>query len=161
MSDAVPVTRDSIRDFVACRRLALAGASRSGKKFGNVILRELRKQGYEVVPVHPEAATLEDIPCERSLGALSGRVEGLVVVTPPAEASRLVAEAAAAGIRKVWLQQGAGSEDSVRVAREGGVALVQGQCLLMYLPEVRGLHRLHRGLWRLLGKLPAGRAPTA
>ena len=154
MSGDPSVTSETVRAFVSLRRLALAGASRSGKKFGNVILRELKAKGYEVFPVHPEAEELEGLPCEKSVAALAGRVDGLVVVTPPAEAARLVQEAASAGIRSLWLQQGAGSEDAARLARDRGVSLVQGECLLMFLPEVRGFHRFHRGLWRLLGKLP-------
>lgn len=145
----------SVRDFVALRRLALAGASRSGKKFGNVIFRELVARGYDVVPIHPEAPEIEGVPCERDVAAVAGKVEGLVVVTPPETAARLVGEAAATGIRQVWLQQGAGSEEAARRAAEAGVSLVQGHCLLMFLPEVRGLHRFHRFLWRILGKLPA------
>lgn len=148
------VTSDLVERFVGLRRLALAGASRSGKKFGNVLLRELASRGYEVVPVHSGAAELEGLRCEARLSALRGRVDGLVVVTPPAEAARLVAEAADAGFGAVWLQQGAGSDEAVRIARERGVALVHGHCLLMYLEGASGIHRFHRGLWRLLGKLP-------
>jgi predicted CoA-binding protein len=153
MSDS-PVTSDLVKDFVAQKRLALAGASRSGKKFGNVLLRELAARGYEVVPVHPEAAELEGLACAKSLSDLAGRVDGLVVVTPPAAAAKLVVEAAAAGLRRVWLQQGAGSPEAVREARERDVALVHGHCLLMFLPGAGGLHAFHRVLWRLLGKLP-------
>jgi hypothetical protein len=155
MRGATAVTSDLVRDFVETRRLALAGASRSGKKFGNVILRELVARGYEVVPVHPVAAELEGVPCAGSLEAVAGKVDGLVVVTPPAQAARLVGEAAAAGIRRVWLQQGAGSAEASRIASERGVSLVHGHCLLMFLPGVGGIHRFHRGLWRLLGRLPA------
>ena len=160
MSRDPSVTSETVRAFVSQRRLALAGASRSGKKFGKVILRDLKARGYEVFPVHPEAAELEGLRCERSLAALEGRVEGLVVVTPPAEAVRLVGEAASAGIRSVWLQQGAESDEAVRIARERGVVLVSGQCLLMFLPGTGGIHGFHRLLWRFLGKLPAeaGRA---
>lgn len=146
---------DIVRDFVAQERLALAGASRSGRKFGNVLLRELVSRGREVVPVHPEAAEIEGLRCVRDLSSLAGRVDGLVVVTPPAEAARLVAEAGAAGIRRVWLQQGAGSPQAEEEARKAGIALVQGHCLLMFLPGAGGLHGFHRVLWRLLGKLPA------
>jgi len=158
MTAAPSVTSAEVSDFVGRRRLALAGASRSGKKFGNVLLRELKARGYEVVPVHPVAAELEGLACSRSLAQLATPVEGLVVVTPPAEAARLVAEAADAGIPRVWLQQGAGSEEAVRTARERGVSLVHGHCLLMFLSGAGGIHRLHRGLWRLLGKLPAREA---
>ena len=155
MSGDPSVTSDLVRDFVAQKRFALAGASRTGKKFGNAILRELKERGYDVVPIHPEAIELEGLKCARSLASVAGRVDGLVVVTPPAEAVKLVGEAAAAGIPRVWLQQGAGSDEAATVARERGVSLVHGHCLLMFLPGVRGFHRFHRGLWSLLGKLPA------
>jgi predicted CoA-binding protein len=155
MSAPTSVTSELVRDFVSQKRLALAGASRSGKKFGSVILRELKGRGYEVVPVHPEATELEGLACSRSVAELAGRVDGLVVVTPPAETVKLVAAAADAGILRVWLQQGAGSDEAVKVARERGVFLVHGTCLLMFLPPVRGFHRFHRGIWKLLGKLPA------
>lgn len=148
-------TADIVRDFVAQRRLALAGASRSGKKFGNAILRELVSRGYDVVPIHPEAAELEGLRCVRDLASVAGRADGVVVVTHPGEAARLVAEAGAAGIPRVWLQQGAGSPEAAEEARKAGVALVQGHCLLMFLDGAKGIHRFHRGLWSLLGKLPA------
>jgi predicted CoA-binding protein len=158
MSPESPVTADVVRGFVGSKRLALAGASRTGRKFGNVLLRELKARGYEVFPVHPEAPELDGLPCARSLGELAGRVDGLVVVTPPAEGARLVAAAADAGITRVWIQQGAGSEEAVRVARERGVSLVHGHCLLMFLDGTGGVHRFHRVLWRLLGKLPTAHA---
>jgi predicted CoA-binding protein len=155
MTTHPPATADVVRDFVARKRLALAGASRSGKKFGNVLLRELKARGYEVVPVHPEAEEIEGLRCARDLASVAGRVDGLVVATPPPAAARLVAEAGAAGIRHAWLQQGAGSPEASEEARKAGVALVQGHCLLMFLPGTKGIHGFHRGLWRLLGKLPA------
>jgi predicted CoA-binding protein len=160
MSGDPLVSAELVRDFVSQRRLALAGVSRSGRKFGNLLLRELKTRGYEVVPVHPGAAELQGLPCARSLAELKGRVDGVVVVTPPSEAVRLVREAADAGIGRVWLQQGAESDEAVRIAGERGVALVRGHCLLMFLPEAGGIHGFHRLLWRLLGKLPAEAART-
>ena len=160
MSGEPVVSAELVRDFVSQRRLALAGVSRSGRKFGNLLLRELKARGYEVVPVHPEAADLQGLPCAKSLAELTGRVDGVVVVTSPSAAVKLVREAADAGIRRVWLQQGAESDEAVRVARDRGVVLVRGHCLLMFLPRAGGIHGFHRLLWRFLGKLPAEAART-
>ena len=160
MSGEPVVSSELVRSFVSQRRLAIAGVSRSGRKFGNLLLRELKGRGYEVVPVHPEARDLQGLPCAKSLAELKDRVDGVVVVTPPSEAVRLVREAADAGIDRVWLQQGAESDEAVRIARERGVALVHGHCLLMFLPRTGGIHRFHRLLWRLLGKLPVEEART-
>ena len=143
-----------VDSFVALRRLALVGASRSGKKFGNTILRELSAKGYEVVPVHPHAATIDGCPCVPNLAALAPPVGGVVVVVPPAETVKVVEEARAAGISKVWIQQGAGSPEALRVCREHGIDVVNGECILMFAEPVHTIHAFHRFLWRVFGKLP-------
>jgi predicted CoA-binding protein len=148
-------TRAEVEAFLSGRTLAVVGVSRSGKKFGNTIYRELRGKGYRLVPVHPEAERIEGDRCVRSLGELPGPVDGAVLVTPPAVTEALVEEAAAAGVPRLWLQQGAASERAVALCRERGIPCVHGECILMFAEPTAGIHRLHRWLWRLLGKLPA------
>ena len=58
------ITRNAtVSSFLEEKRLAVIGASRSGKKFGNTALKMLVEQGYEVYPVHPEANELEGLEC--------------------------------------------------------------------------------------------------
>jgi predicted CoA-binding protein len=76
-----------------------------------------------------------------------------VICVQPDKVPEILRQAAAAGIRRVWLQQGAESPAATQLATELGLSLVQGECILMYAPRVRSFHRLHRGLWRLLGRL--------
>lgn len=148
-------TRAAVEEFLGQRTLALVGASRSGRGFGNVALRELRARGWKVVPVHPEAASLEGEPCVATLAVLPEPVGGVIVSVPPATAVRVVREAVAAGITRVWLQQGAQSPEAEQVAREAGMTLVSGECVLMYAEPVSGIHRFHRALRRWFGTLPA------
>ncbi|MFH1844067.1 MAG: CoA-binding protein [bacterium] len=51
-------TREAIDLFLAQKRLALAGASRGGKKMGRLILKELTRKGYDIQPVHPAATEI-------------------------------------------------------------------------------------------------------
>ncbi len=148
-------SRAAVEAFLAQPTLALAGASRGGKHFGNTVLRELRAKGYEVVPVHPQADVIDGLPCVPSLAQLPRSVGGLVVVVPPAQCERLVAEAAAVGIQRLWLQQGAESEEALRRGREAGLTVVSGECILMFAEPAGFVHRVHRGVWRILGRLPA------
>ncbi len=141
--------------FLAQRRLAVVGVSRSGKKFGNLVYRALKERGYEVVAVHPEAEVLEGDRCVPSVAALPPGVGGLVLVVPPAESLRLVGEAAAAGIRQVWLQPGSFSPEVIRLAQEQGMGVVAGECIMMHARPVRSIHWLHRLLRQLAGKLPS------
>ena len=147
-------TKAAIDDFLALSSLAVAGASRKGRKFGNMAYRKLKEQGYRVVPVHPQAEKIEGDPCYPDLNALPEPVDGLFISLPPKETGKVVREAAEAGIRRVWIQQGAASKDTIEYCEEQGISVVSGQCILMFV-EPTGIHRFHRWLWRLLGKLPS------
>jgi len=142
-----------VEQFLAQRHLGLVGVSRSGKKFGNMVLRALTKKGYRVSVVHPEAAEIDGVRCVPSVSELPDDVGGMVLVTPPEQTEKLVREAAAAGVRRIWMQQGAESGVAIELCQESGIDLVHGECILMYA-EPAGIHRFHRWLWKVLDKLP-------
>jgi len=145
--------RQAIDEFLRERALAVVGASRGGRKFGNTVYRELLAKGYRVFAVHPEAPAIEGKPCWPDLKLLPEPVGGVVVVVPPARTEEVVRQAHEAGIRRVWMQQGAESPEAVRFCEANGMSVVQKECILMFA-EPAGFHRFHRWLWGLLGKLP-------
>jgi hypothetical protein len=146
--------RATVQDFVAQRRLALVGASSSGKKFGNVILKELTAKGYQLRPVHPTASSVDGQACVPELGALRGQVDGVIIVVPPAQTEKVVEQAAQAGIRRVWMQQGAESARAVELCAQHGLTEVHGECILMFAEPTGVPHRVHRFFKRVFGKLP-------
>jgi predicted CoA-binding protein len=147
-------TREAVTDFVAQRRLALVGMSRTGRKFGNAAYKELVAKGYTVYPVHPDAESVGGARCWPSLASVPKPVDGVVVVVPPAQTARVVTEAHDAGIPRVWMQQGAESPEAIRYCEEHGIRVVHHECILMFAEPAGWFHRAHRGLWRILGKLP-------
>ncbi len=147
-------SKTSVDTFIAQKTLALAGASRSGRKFGNSVLKELKGKGYTVYPVHPEAREIDGQQCWPSLKDLPEEVGGAVFVTKPEQTEKLVREAKDAGIPRVWMQQGAHSDAAVAFCRDNGIDAVHGECILMFTEPVKGVHGFHRWLWKLFGKLP-------
>ena len=147
-------SRAAIDAFVAQPALAVVGASRSGKKFGNLACRELRTKGYRVYPIHPSADTIDGVQCYARYEDLPEHADAVLVVVPPVQASIVVREAAAAGLHHVWLQQGAESVDVLKTCHDLGLDFVWGECVLMYAHPT-SYHRAHRWLWRVLGKLAA------
>jgi predicted CoA-binding protein len=143
-----------VEQFLSQRSLGLVGASRGGKKFGNAVLRELTKRGYQVSVVHPGAVEIDGVKSHPSVSELPDEVTGLVLVVPPEQTERIVREATLRGVRHIWMQQGAESPAAIELCRESGIDLVHGECILMYA-EPAGIHRFHHWLWKLLGKLPA------
>jgi predicted CoA-binding protein len=147
-------SRAAVEDFVGRRTLAVVGVSRQGKKFGNLAFRELKAKGYRLLPVHPQAETIQGERCYPSLAALPEPVDGVLVIVPPAETGKVVREAAAAGIKRVWMQQGAESPEAIQFCQENGISAVHGECILMFAEPAAWFHRAHRWIWKLLGKLP-------
>ena len=148
------IAKRLVEEFVAQEALALVGVSRSGKGFGNAALGELAANGYRVHPVHPSAEAVQGLACAPDLASVSEPVGGVVVVVPPEQTEKVVCEAAAAGIRRVWMQQGSESPAAIAYCAANGIDAVHGECILMYLRRGPAIHRFHRGLRRLFGRLP-------
>jgi predicted CoA-binding protein len=142
----------AIQDFVTGKRIAVVGVSRDKTKFGNTAFSELAARGYQVFAVHPTAQEIAGARCYPNLTALRGQVDGALVVIPPQQAAPVLREAAAMGLKNVWLQQGAESPEVLAQARDLGLNLVAKKCVLMYAPPVRSFHGWHRFFARLLGQ---------
>jgi len=148
------VTKAAINDFLSQEKLAVVGISRNSKKMGNAIFEELTKKKYKVYPVHPQAETLEGARCYPSLSALPEAVGGVVVVVPPEQTEVVIRDAHQAGIRKVWLQQGAESPKAIEFCEQNGMSVIHGECILMYAEPQESIHKFHRWVKGIFGKLP-------
>jgi predicted CoA-binding protein len=147
-------SKAAVRDFLAQRSLAIVGVSRKKAKFGNMAFKELKRKGYRLFPVHPQAEAIAGERCYPALTALPEPVDGVLAVVPPAQTEQVVRDAAAAGIKRVWMQQGAESPPAIKFCEENGISVVHGECILMFAEPAAWFHRAHRWLWGLLGKLP-------
>lgn len=148
------VTRELIDDFLALDSFAVVGVSRSGKKFGNSVYRMLKERGKEVYPVNRLAEKVDGERCYAYLRELPDAVDGVVIVVRPQQAETVLKEAAEAGIRRVWIQQGSESKKSIQFCEQYGLQAVYGQCIIMYSDPVESIHKFHRWCLKVLGKLP-------
>ncbi len=140
------------QDFLQGRTWAIAGVSRSDKKFGTIIYRDLKSRGYKVYGINPFMEQIEGDKCYASMAELPDKVDGVVICLPPNQTVQVIRDAAAAGVRKIWLQQGAESAETDRVARELGVDPVTGKCIMMYAGDVKSIHGVHRFFAKLFGQ---------
>jgi predicted CoA-binding protein len=143
----------TIEEFVNCKRLAVVGVSRDEKKFGSMAYLELKERGYDLVPVHPDLPSFAGETCYPRLQAIPQPVDGAVVIVSPARVSDVLRDAAAAGVTRVWIQQGAESPEALALADELGLSVAHNACILMYAQPVRGFHKFHRAIVKLFGKL--------
>src|SRR5690348_690755 len=100
--------KSAAEEFLAQKRIAVAGVSRDTRQPANLIYRRLRATGHEVFPVNPMAETVEGDPCYEAVTAIPGGVDGVVIVTPAEESAHVVEDCHAAGVPRVWLHRGLG-----------------------------------------------------
>lgn len=143
----------NVKDFLKCKKLAFVGLSRSSKKFGNTIVRELTKKGYELYPLHKTEKVINGITCYPDLKSVQPMVEGLLINTSPGNVIPVLEDAAALGINKIWLQMGAESKEVYEKAKKLNLPIVTKKCILMYAEPVKGFHGFHRFIMKLFGKL--------
>ena len=141
--------------FLLQRKIAVVGVSRKKTKFGNAIYKELKQKGYNVFPINPHINTFEGDNCYPDLLSLPEKIDAVVINVPSVQTEKVVREAKEAGINKVWLQQGSQSENAVKFCEENGIEYVSNECILMFAHPSAFIHRAHRWIWGVLGKLPA------
>lgn len=142
-----------IDDFISLKRIAVVGMSRSGKKYGNYACKELKSKGYEIYPVHPEAQMIDGLACYPDLKSLSGKIDGVWISIPPQKVNSVLEEAAAIGLKNIWLQQGAWSAEVQQTIDRLNLPVVSKKCILMYAQPVHSFHKFHRTIKSVFGGL--------
>jgi uncharacterized protein len=150
-----------VHDFLAQKRIAVAGVSRDNSRHpaANLIYRRLKNTGHDVFPVNPHIQTFEGDRCYPDLQSIPGGVDGVVTVTRPEITEQIVHDCNEAGVRRVWMHQSLGQGSSVSAAadeycRQHNISVIAGACPMMY---GEGADFGHACMWwvlRLTGGLP-------
>jgi hypothetical protein len=150
-----------VHDFLAQKRIAVAGVSRTNSHHpaANLIYHRLKKTGHDVFAVNPHMQTFEGNRCYPNLHSIPGGVDGVVIVTRPEAAEGIVHDCGDAGVRRVWMHQSLAKGSSVSPAavdycRQHDISVIAGACPMMYGPGVDFGHTCMRWILRLTGGLP-------
>lgn len=156
---------EAVADFLAQKKIAVAGVSRGGQSAANPIYKKLRAAGYTVFATNPNADSVEGDPCYASLKTLPEAVDAVVVATAPEATLDVVREAVELGIPRLWMHrafgQGSVSDEAVRLAEQNGILVIAGACPMMYVEPVDFGHKCFRWILGMTGKLPEPESAAA
>jgi predicted CoA-binding protein len=129
----VPLLDDQERlELLAtARRIAIVGASPDRTRPSNGVMRYLRYQGYECVPVNPTTREVLGIPTFPSLEeatAETGQFDIVDVFRRPEYTPPIARSAVRTGAGALWLQLGVVNWEAARIAYEGGLSVVMDRC---------------------------------
>ncbi|MEX2314561.1 MAG: CoA-binding protein [Thermomicrobiales bacterium] len=131
MSTATPSKRELISTAVNKKVWAIVGASENTEKFGNRVYRDLKRAGYEVYGVNPNAETADGDPVYATLSDLPVKPDVVDVVVPSSVGRRVAEDAAREGIPIFWLQPGAESDELIAYAELLGLNVIHAACAMV------------------------------
>jgi len=146
--------KESIEQFLNCKNIAIVGMSSKTAKFGNLAYKELSNKDYNVFPIHPKSKKIDDSKCYNTFESISDEIEGVLISVHPEETEKVVVAAHQNGIKNIWMQQGAQSDNAIQYCNESNLNVVHDQCILMYANPVKGIHKAHKWFWKILRRLP-------
>jgi hypothetical protein len=155
----MPTIKEAAAEFLANKRVAVTGVSRNPQNHGsNIVYQRLRKRGYQVFAVNPNADQVEGDASYRDLKSIPGGVDAVVIGTRPEHAEATMRECAELGITHVWMHRSFGggsvSTDAADYGRQHGIKVIDGGCPLMFGPTADAGHKAMRFMFTLAGNVP-------
>ena len=125
---------EQIQQFLASPAFGIVGASTNRDKYGNKVLRCFQQSGKKAIPVNPNEAEIEGVPCAATISDLPPDALSISMITPPAVTLRLIPLAIEKGIKNIWMQPGAEHPEAVSLCIDRGINVIaDGSCLLVVL----------------------------
>jgi len=110
--------------------VAVVGASRDRRKFGNKAVRAFRDAGHTVIPINPHETEVEGERTYASVLDVPGPIDMATVYVQPDVALRLLDEFQTKQIPEIWLNPGADADDVLAEARRRGLNVIAA-CSIM------------------------------
>ena len=152
------IGKKEIKEFYTNKKIAVVGASRSRIKYGNMLFEELRKKGFDVVPVNPSASEINGVKAYPALNDIPGGIKAAIAVVPPSEQEKVAADAASAGLEKLWIHEhimkGISNTKAIAICENNSVICITGFCPMMFIPGSGMPHNIHKAIIGLFGALP-------
>ena len=112
-------------------RIAVVGASNDPDKYGNIIVRNLDRQGYTVLPVNPKAGTIAGLTAWPDLASVPSPLHVVDMVTPPEVTKRVLQALDPHSVEAVWLQDGSFDDEVIREAEARFPTVVHHACIMV------------------------------
>jgi predicted CoA-binding protein len=114
------------------RRIVVVGFSRDPSKPSHFVPKFLIRQGYEVIPVNPNADSILGLKAYRSLLEVEVPADIVDVFRPSSDILQVAEHALSVRFRpKVfWMQEGIYNREAAEMLRRNNVAVMWNRCIM-------------------------------
>lgn len=127
------------------KRLAYFGLSRR-KPFPNQAFQLLQQSGYELIPIHPEAPTIDGVQTHSNLETVEPIPYAAAIIAGKETVLEALKTCASHGIQNVFIQQEGWSKSAEEFCRTHTINTITACVLLYHKPGFP--HNLHRWIHR-------------
>ncbi len=121
-----------IEAFLKSAEFGVVGASSNRSKYGNKVLRCYMQHDKIVYPINPHEEIIEGLPALHSVEDLPDAVASISIITPPKITEKIVLEAINKGIKNIWMQPGAESDEAIQNCLDHHINIIaNGPCILV------------------------------
>ena len=103
------------------KTVAVIGASNDRGKYGNKAVRAYLLKGFDVYPVNPKEEVIEGLRTYRSILDIEDEIDRATLYVPPGVGLQVVDEIARKGVKELYFNPGAESDELVEKARKLGL----------------------------------------
>lgn len=112
------------------RTVAVVGLSPNPERASYRVASHLMRNGYQVIPVNPQAEQILGNTSYPELSSIPEAVEVVDIFRRSEEVMPIVDEAIKIGAKAVWMQEGIINEEAASRARDAGLLVVMDRCML-------------------------------
>lgn len=128
---------EKIEQFFKTEKIAVVGASRNPRKYGNIIYRRLKEKGYHAIPINPFADEIDGDKCTSSIAELNPQDTALVLVTHQKDTDKITEQAIELGFTQIWVQTDCDTEKTPIVAQNKSLNVIYKYCILVIMTQMR------------------------
>jgi len=107
------------------KTIAVIGASSDRGKFGNKAFRAFQAEGYKVIPINPNEASVEGVSTYPSVMEVPEPIDMATVYVPPEIGITLLDGFERKQIAEIWINPGAESDPLIAEARRRKLNVIE------------------------------------
>ena len=125
---------DRKKIFENYKNIAVIGMSRHLEKPSFTVPSYMKKQGFNLYPVNPNATSIMKTPAYPNLNEINDKIDIVQIFRPSDQALPFIKQAIQRSkykgdVKLIWLQTGITSPEGKKIAEENGVEYIEDKCM--------------------------------
>jgi uncharacterized protein len=124
-----------MQELLKLKNWAVIGTTKDTSKFGYRVYKKLKSKGYNVYPVNPGLDEIRGEKCYHSVTDIDDVIDVVSLIINPKIGIEVLDQVHEKGIKNVWCQPGAESQELIDKAKGFGMNIIVNECVLTELKQ--------------------------